>query len=267
MTSSQATRLTLHPWRPRKTVGLLCTQQADGAPGPVLGWAAVEAGSNTDVEVTLEGDVTNTVFPMLHVDTGEAGVYEFGEVEGADTPVVVNDTVATFPITVGVPSMRVPDQAVTDTVTADSVVSDGPGWLVIHADADGGPGPVIGWAAVEDGTNLDVDVEVDEMGVTPTLFPMLHVDTGEVGAYEFGEVEGADGPVAVDGDVIVFPINAEGEMMEMEEEMSESTAVSIADFAFNPGDVTVAAGTTVTLDERGRCAAHGYGRRRCIQQR
>ena len=220
---------------------------ADGSPGPVIGFAAVEAGSNTDVEVTLDGEATDVVFPMLHVDTGEAGVYEFGEVEGADGPVAVDGTVAVFPITVGVPSMRVPDQAVTDTVTAESVVSDGPGWIVIHADANGGPGPVVGWAAVENGTNLDVDIEVDEMAVTPTLFPMLHVDTVEAGVYEFGEVEGADGPVMVNDGVLVFPINAEGDMGDMmEEDMSGDAAVTIADFAFAPGDITVSAGTTVT---------------------
>lgn len=234
----------------------------EGAPGPVLGFAPVSAGNNTDVAVELDGEITNVVFPMLHVDTGEAGVYEFGQVEGADGPVVVNEQVAVFPITVGHPAMRVPDQMVTDTVTADSVLSDGPGWLVIHADnGEGAPGPVIGQAAVEDGTNVDVTVEVDPEGVTPTLFPMLHVDTGEVGTYEFGTVEGADTPVTVDGEVLVFPIDAEAGMMmsedmgaaeeEADEEMSgemggEEVSITIADFAFQNGDMTVSAGTTIT---------------------
>ncbi|MGJ3239134.1 MAG: DUF7282 domain-containing protein [Anaerolineae bacterium] len=180
----------------------------EGAPGPVLGQTMVMAGSNSDITVELSGDVTTTLFPMLHVDTGEAGVYEFGTVEGADGPVVVNGTVATFPINAGTPSMRVPDQIVTDSVMAESVVSEGEGWLVIHADNDGAPGPVIGQTLVNAGTNLDVVVEVDPAGVTPVLFPMLHVDTGEAGVYEFGTVEGADGPVTVDGNVVVFPINA-----------------------------------------------------------
>jgi len=75
----------------------------------------------------------------------------------------------------------------------------------------------------------------------------LHVDTGEAGVYEFGEVEGADGPVMVNDGVLVFPINAEGDMGDMmEEDMSGDAAVTIADFAFAPGDITVSAGTTVT---------------------
>ncbi len=181
----------------------------EGGPGPVLGQAQVAAGSNLDVSVELEGDITGTLFPMLHVDTGEAGVYEFGAVEGADGPVVIDGVVATFPVTTGNPAMRVPDQIVTDTVMAESVLSEGLGWLVIHADnGEGGPGPVIGFAQVEGGTNVNVMVEVDPMGVTPVLFPMLHVDTGAEGEYEFGTVDGADGPVFVNESVLVFPINA-----------------------------------------------------------
>jgi hypothetical protein len=36
----------------------------------------------------VDGAAADQVFPMLHYDTGEAGVYEFGAVEGADGPVV-----------------------------------------------------------------------------------------------------------------------------------------------------------------------------------
>lgn len=189
-----------------------------GSPGPVLGQTFVEAGTTANVAVALEGDITDTLWPMLHFDTGEEGTYEFGQVEGADGPVVLNGAVATAQFWT-VPHMRVPDQIVmggdnmddmmmAPAVTADSVLSEGPGWLVIHADGGGSPGPVIGFAPVEDGTNLDVVVELDAEGLTPVLFPMLHVDTGEEGTYEFGQVEGADGPVTVNDAVVVFPIDA-----------------------------------------------------------
>ena len=189
--------------------------------GAVLGFAAVEAGNNTDVNVSLEGDVTNVVWPMLHSDTGEMGTYEFGEVEGADGPVALDGTVATFPIWT-VPHMRVSDQVVVHgenypggdmmddmapTLVADSVLSDGAGWLVVHAASDGGPGPVLGWAALEDGLNENVEVAL-EGEITNDLWPMMHTDTGEMGTYEFGQVEGADGPVTVDGNVVTFGINA-----------------------------------------------------------
>ncbi len=186
--------------------------------GPVLGFAPVAAGTSTDVVVELEGDVTGVVWPMLHVDTGEAGVYEFGTVEGADGPVVIDGSVATMPVWT-VPHMRVADQIVlhgdgmdmmmdmAPTVHAHSVLSDGPGWLVIHADNDGAPGPVLGQTLVEDGLNIGVNVEL-EGDITPVLWPMLHVDTGEAGVYEFGTVEGADGPVIINDNVVTFAINA-----------------------------------------------------------
>jgi hypothetical protein len=179
----------------------------NGAPGPVLGVAPVTAGMNSDVAVELDGDITTVVFPMLHVDTGVEGEYEFGTVEGADGPVIVNGVVATFPITIGEPSMRVADQIVTNQVVAETVVSEGLGWLVIHADNDGAPGPVLGVAQVEAGTNWNVVVEL-EGDATSVLFPMLHVDTGVEGEYEFGTVDGADGPVMVEMGVLTFPINA-----------------------------------------------------------
>lgn len=192
----------------------------EGAPGPVIGFAPVTSGQNVDVAVELDSEgLTDVVFPMLHVDTGEEGVYEFGEVEGADGPVVIDGTVATFPITVGTPAMRIPDQIVigsdatmdmtpTPSLVAEQVLSEGPGFLVVHADGGGQPGAVIGFAPVADGNNVNVVVELDAEGVTPILYPMLHVDTGEEGVYEFGEVEGADGPVMVNDAVLTFPVNA-----------------------------------------------------------
>jgi len=99
------------------------------------------------------------------------------------------------------PSVTVSDQAIEDsTVTVDTVVSDGPGWIVIHADEDGSPGPVIGQAAVSDGENADVSVEIDTEAATETLWAMLHADTGEEGTYEFPD---ADPPVELEGEIVM----------------------------------------------------------------
>lgn len=195
---------------------LVIHSEADGRPGPVLGQTQLQPGLNTDVVVTLEGDATTNLWPMLHVDTGEAGVYEFGTVEGADGPVALNGRVATVAFST-VPAIRVPDQIVVHgdgmdmgnaVVVADSVLSEGPGFLVIHADAGGQFGEVIGAAPVGEGLTKDVAVEVDASKLTPVVWPMLHVDTGEVGTYEFGTVQGVDGPVAIDGNVVAYAINA-----------------------------------------------------------
>lgn len=183
-------------------------------PGPVLGYAPVAAGTTADVMVTLDSPAEMYVWPMLHVDTGVAGEYEFGKVDGADGPVIVNNNVATFPIVVGAPAMRVNSQLVNDKVVAESVLSQGPGFLVIHADNGGAPGEVIGFASVADGTNTMVEVMVDAAKVTPVLFPMLHSDTGVVGTYEFGEVEGADTPQrGGDDKPLFFPIMAKPGIM------------------------------------------------------
>ena len=88
-----------------------------------------------------------------------------------------------------------------DTVTIASVTSDTAGWLVIHAQADGKPGPILGQSQVVAGENSDVVVEIDPAGATKTLYAMLHVDAGVEGEFEFPG--GADGPATdADGNVV-----------------------------------------------------------------
>jgi len=178
----------------------------EGRPGPVLGTAPVTAGYNSDIVIALEGDITERLFPMLHFDTGEAGEYEFGTVEGADLPVALNGRVATARVETRVPTLRALPQLVEDSVLIESALFDGDAWIVIHADnGEGAPGPIIGTFGFN-GSVAKVEVPVDAEGVTNRIFPMLHVDDGVVGEYEFGTVEGADAPV-VDGDrVVVFGI-------------------------------------------------------------
>jgi len=183
--------------------------QEDGAPGAVIGHAAVSDGENTDVWVEIDvSQATDTLYAMLHTDTGEMGMYEFPD---ADPPVQVEGEIVLQPfiVTGGMrPSVTVEDQAIEDgTVTVARTVSDGPGWMVIHAEEDGAPGPVIGQAQVFDGTTRNVTVEIDVDMATETLYAMLHQDTGEEGTYEFPE---ADPPVRVEGNVVVQPFAVTG---------------------------------------------------------
>jgi len=105
----------------------------------------------------------------------------------------------------------VADQALggDSTVTISSVTSDTAGWLVIHAQADGSPGPILGRTQVAAGENNDVVVEIDPAGATETLYAMLHVDAGSEGEFEFPG--GADGPALdADGNVVTPPFALTG---------------------------------------------------------
>lgn len=102
------------------------------------------------------------------------------------------------------PSVTVADQEIKDgKVIIAEVVSAGPGWLVVHAQADGKPGPILGYAPVSEGVNKDVVVDIDPASATETLYAMLHVDAGTQGEFEFPN--GDDGPVSVDGKVVTPP--------------------------------------------------------------
>ncbi len=175
--------------------------QADGGPGPILGFSPVADGENSNVVVEIDATgATPTLYAMLHTDAGQIGTWEFPD--GPDAPVTVGDQVVTppFNVTVGV---GVADQAIADSkVTVAKVFSDGPGWIVIHAQVDGKPGPILGFSPLADGENTDVAVEIDTSGATETLYAMLHTDAGEIGIWEFPD--GPDAPVTV-GDVVITP--------------------------------------------------------------
>jgi hypothetical protein len=175
--------------------------QAEGKPGPILGYTQVADGENSDVVVEIDATgATPVLYAMLHTDAGQVGSWEFPG--GPDAPVTVDDQVVTppFNVTAGV---GVADQPSVDgKVTVAKVYSQGPGWIVIHAQAEGKPGPILGYTQVADGENADVVVEIDTAGVTDTLYAMLHVDAGAVGSWEFPG--GPDVPVTV-GEVVITP--------------------------------------------------------------
>lgn len=213
----------------------------DGAPGPVIGRAAVEPGANPDVVVEIDlNRATQQLFAMLHLDAGQEGEYEF---PGDDVPVFVDEVIvnvpfnASFPIE---PAVTASDQAPAEgAVVIDKVAAADPGWIVIHADADGAPGPVIGQAPVIVGSNLEVAVEIDLDQATPTLYAMLHLDAGTAGAYEF---PGDDAPVFdADGNVVLAPFALEGM-----ESAAEGPEVLVMDSSFQGREISVPVGTTVT---------------------
>lgn len=95
------------------------------------------------------------------------------------------------------------------TVTVASVTLPSPGFIAVHGNADGAPGPVIGNSELlPAGTSTDVVVTLAlPLTATDLVFPMVHIDMNGNGVYEFFppdetiDVPGtfADGAVAVVG--------------------------------------------------------------------
>ncbi len=254
--------------------------EKDGKPGPIIGYAPVKAGENEKVEVTIDLEqATETLFAMLHVDEGQMGTYEFPN--GPDVPVKVGDKVVVKPFKIEkpmaegegmgeesagegmgegsgegmgggmgdmgeakAPMVEVADQKPTDgKVVIDKVVAEKDGWIVIHIEKDGKPGPIIGYAPVKAGENTQVEVTIDLEQATETLFAMLHVDEGQVGTYEFPN--GPDVPVKVGDKVVVKPFK----LLQGEGEASgagEVVEVQILNYAYSPMELEVKVGTTVT---------------------
>ena len=115
------------------------------------------------------------------------------------------------------PEVFVIDQPTIDnTVNVTRATIDEPGWVVIHADADGAPGPVIGYSALPAGINANVKVEIDPKAATSVLYAMLHEDKGEAGVFDFPD--GADVPVERNGSPITKSFNVTSQ---------ESTVVNV----------------------------------------
>jgi plastocyanin len=159
-----------------------------------------------------------------------------------DAPVLTDTPIPPPTEAAATPSVTVADQPLLDgKVTIEKVISNGPGWLVVHADKDGAPGPVLGHTAVDDGENTHVVVELTAEGRTQTLYAMLHMDAGTVGTYEF---PGPDGPVSVNGAVVTPAFHITGGLEETPA-MSEQAAVKLVNSEFTPKELTVKVGTTV----------------------
>lgn len=96
------------------------------------------------------------------------------------------------------------DQAASSSVTVESVGMPSTGWLVIHAMQDGKPvvPASIGHTYVSAGPSKNVVVPLSaSVKAGDKVMAMLHLDTGNVKVYEFGNgsVEVHDKPVLRDG--------------------------------------------------------------------
>lgn len=180
----------------------------DGDFGELLGHAALSAGDNDDVVVTLSRDAVDQerLRGRLHEDRGTTGTFE----PGTDTPMQRdgNDVVDDFVVTVHAtltPSVTVtgiaPLSELSTVVVVPSATSVGPGWLVIHADQGGSPGDILGHAPLDAGTTNNVTVMLSApVADGATLYAMLHADSGTIGTFEAG-----DAPVTDDQGNVIAP--------------------------------------------------------------
>jgi hypothetical protein len=103
-------------------------------------------------------------------------------------------------------SVNAADQAISNgSIVIAEVNATQDGWIAVHIDQGGKPGAVIGHAAAAKGTtsNLAIKLEQD-VPAGGKLWPMLHIDAGKIGTYEF---PGPDAPVVVDGNIVMKQIS------------------------------------------------------------
>lgn len=111
------------------------------------------------------------------------------------------------------PMVEAKDQDVSNgVVSARMVKADANGWMVVHrTGADMKPGPVVGYAPLRKGENMDVAAILQE-SVAPgdMLMLMVHAEDGGMASGVFEYTLGAkeDGPIRMDGKLVVAIITA-----------------------------------------------------------
>lgn len=176
----------------------------------------VEAGSNSSVMVALASDASimdgEIVWVMLHEDTGMPLQYEFDGSNSLDSPFMANGEMVMTSIQINSAAITVSDMDISgNTVVIPEVLAAADGWLVLHNDNGMGgivlPG-IIGKVQVNKGMNTNVSLSLDGgvmLNSGQKLFPMLHLDNGTIGVYEFDGVGVFDGPEVFGNDA--FPGN------------------------------------------------------------
>ena len=128
--------------------------------------------------------------------------------KGTSTPVsnqgdVVYEQVSTggFKISIS------PQDARDGKIVVARVEAPSVSWLTIHKMKDGEPGDVIGYKELETGVSQNVTVEIDVTEATPTMFAIIHADSGALGEFEYPQfdppIEAGGKPVEVSFHAIV----------------------------------------------------------------
>jgi hypothetical protein len=106
------------------------------------------------------------------------------------------------------PAVVASDQDVSSgTVTADKIMAEKNGWLVVHrTDSEMKPGPVVGYAPLRAGDNMDVTAILqEEVKAGDMLMLMVHGEDGgsKIGVFEYTLGAKEDGPVRVDDKLVM----------------------------------------------------------------
>ena len=122
------------------------------------------------------------------------------------TAVPAPATAAPAPPSGASPSISASDQPIKNgTIMVAKVVAAQDGWIAVHKNGPDGKillTPLAGLLPIKAGTATDVVIKLDEsFEAGATLYPMLHIDAGTIGTYEFPG--GPDTPVQVNGAVVV----------------------------------------------------------------
>lgn len=177
----------------------------DGNIGPAIGQIPVDAGQNEDLNFSIRWNVASKkLIAILYEDKERPGGFD----HYTDLPVlsegvpVLDEFEVTLP-----PDVLIYDQPIIDgKLIIDRAISNGPGWITVQVDEDGHPGFIIGFAALHDGINEKVELELIETAATPILYLNLHEDTGIIGEFEF---PATDLPLFYEGEVLPpFTVNS-----------------------------------------------------------
>ncbi|MGO2498104.1 MAG: DUF7282 domain-containing protein [Vibrio litoralis] len=96
------------------------------------------------------------------------------------------------------------------TVTAKKIHADDNGWLVVHRTGKSmKPGPVVGYSPVKSGENHDVTAILTEPVKSGDML-MLHGEASgmKTGVFEYTLGAKEDGPVRVDGKLVMVTVTA-----------------------------------------------------------
>lgn len=98
-------------------------------------------------------------------------------------------------------------------VSAEKITAAQNGWLVVHrTDAEMKPGPVVGYAPIREGETMDVAAILTEpVASGDMLMLMVHGEDGGniVGNFEYTLGAKEDGPVKIDGKLVMTVITVE----------------------------------------------------------